>query len=52
MREARVLKGNRPLIYPGNPILGHVRLAKYVWARGQTCPVQTVLAIFDKLENL
>jgi hypothetical protein len=52
MREARVLKGNGPLIYLGNPILGHVQLAKYVQARGQTCPVQTDLDVFDKLGNL
>jgi hypothetical protein len=32
-------------IYPRNPI------AAYVWARGQTYPVQTDLAVSEKLEN-
>jgi hypothetical protein len=36
MRESRVLRGKRHLIYLGNPRVGYVR------ARGQTCPVSRI----------
>jgi hypothetical protein len=52
MREARVLRGKGPLIYPRNPISRRAWLVRYVWARGQTCPVQTDFAVSEKLENL
>jgi hypothetical protein len=36
MREARVLRGKGPLIYPGNPIPRHAR------ARSQRCPASQI----------
>jgi hypothetical protein len=44
MRESRVLRGKELLIYPRNPILGHVR------ARSGTCLVQ-IAVVVPKIRN-
>jgi hypothetical protein len=44
MRESRVLRGKELLIYPRNPIVGHVR------ARSRTCLVQIVVVV-PKIRN-
>jgi hypothetical protein len=45
MKEARVLRGKGPLIYPGNLKPEQVR------SESLTCLVETDLAIFEKLRN-